>query len=439
MLRSLAGVVRRRPRTTVLLLTLVLLAGAGAGLYGYALYQWRAAGDDLKGERPREARRRLGVCLLLWPHDPRVQLRAARAARLTGDYAAAEAHLKECTRLERGATQAIQLEFLLMRVQRGEEEEVESALFQFVENKHPDRFLILDTLARSYMRNLRYGPAHACLTRWIKEAPDNPRPCYWRGWVLERLNNHKQAMRDYRRALELDPELAQVRLRVAEILLEDKQPREALPHLLRLRKQFPRRADVMARLGQCYYLQGRQQEARQLLEAAVKQLPNDPQLLLHLARLELVARRPARAEQWLRRALKVNPFEPDALYSLATSLRYLGREKEADDALTRYKKMNGLLQEANQLLQEEAKSPSQDPAAACKIGGLLLRIGQEDRGLYWLDQALLRQRGYKPAHEALANYFEKKGDRVRAAAHRRLVNEPTGKAVRMEKRSEDER
>jgi tetratricopeptide (TPR) repeat protein len=422
MLRSLAGVMRRRPRTTVLLLTLVLLAGAGAGLYGYALYQWRAAGDDLKGERPREARRRLGVCLLLWPHDPRVQLRAARAARLTGDYAAAEAHLKECIRLERGATQAIQLEFLLMRVQRGEEEEVTPLLIEnFVDRKHPESPMILATIARAFMHNLRYGPAYSCLTRWVEEEPNNAEPYHWRGWVRERLDMQKQAMQDYRRALELDPELVQVRLRVAEILLEDKQPREALPHLLRLRKQFPRRADVMARLGQCYYLQGRQQEARRLLEAAVKELPRTPSLLLHLAKLELQEGHPDLAERWLRRLLKVDPRYIEALYTLVSCLQLQGRRKEAEAALAEHKKQKDQLERANLLLRKEAEHPGKDAGTASEIGLLFLRSGQERLGLYWLNQALVRDPRHRPAHQALADYYQKKGDRAKASTHRRAL------------------
>ena len=59
--------------------------------------------------------------------------------------------------------------------------------------------------------------------------------------MLERLNNHKGAMDDYHRALELDPDLLPVRLRVAEMLLEDKQAPEALPHLERLMPAGPGR------------------------------------------------------------------------------------------------------------------------------------------------------------------------------------------------------
>src|SRR5262249_54310255 len=148
------------------------------------------------------------------------------------------------------------------------------------------------------------------------------------------------AMRDYNKALELDPDLVSVRLRVAEMLLENKKPLEALPHLERLRKQAPDRPDVLARLGQCRYLEGKIKEARRLMEAAVQKLPDDPLLLPPLAKLEQGERppRPAEAEKWLKLVLKVDPADTEAQYMLVSSLRAQGREKEARAALKLWEK-----------------------------------------------------------------------------------------------------
>jgi hypothetical protein len=55
------------------------------------------------------------------------------------------------------------------------------------------------------------------------------------------------------------------------------------------------------------------------------------------------------------------------------------------------------------------------------MGELLLRIGRERVGLYWLELALEREPGQQTAHKALAEHFEKKGDRDRAAAHRQRL------------------
>ena len=75
----------RRRLLPALLLAMVLaglvVAGSAAGLYAYAVYQWRAAEVALSQEQPAEARARLGFCLAIWPRSPDVHL---RAGRLTG-------------------------------------------------------------------------------------------------------------------------------------------------------------------------------------------------------------------------------------------------------------------------------------------------------------------------------------------------------------------
>jgi tetratricopeptide (TPR) repeat protein len=427
MFRHLTSVIRSRPWTTLLVLVFLLLAGTAIGLYCLARHQWDEAQAALKVD-PKEVRGKLDVCFLICPlglpGSPScadVHLLAARAARLRADFDEAAAHLKECTRLNGGATVATQLEYLLMRAQTGEEDQVAEDLFALVEKKHPEAVAIMETLAAAYMRHLRYGPAYACLTRWIKEAPGSAKPYHWRGWVLERMDNHKEAMLDYEQALKLDPELAPARLRVAEMLLEEKQPADAIPHLERLRRQFPDKPELLARLGQCRYLQGRAPEARQLLQTAVKKLPDNPSVLLHLAKLDLQDGSPARAERWLRHALKVDPADTEAQFTLISCLQLQGRGSEAVTARAKYEKDKALLERANKLLTSEAKHPTKDPAAPFEIGSVLLKVGQERLGLYWLRQALARDANHQATHLALAEYYERKGDKESAAIHRRRL------------------
>jgi tetratricopeptide (TPR) repeat protein len=403
------------------------LAGVGGGLYAYALHQWHAAQAAVKAGRLAEAQRSLDFCLLIWPRSVPVHILAARAARLRGDFDGAEAHLNRCLKLQHGATEAIQLEFLLMRVQAGEEDEVASELLLYVDDNSPESPLILETLARAYMHNLRYGPAFASLSRWIAVAPDSAEPLRWRGWVLERLNDHEGALKDYKRALELDPDLVPVRLRLAEILLERSNPLEALPHLELLHRQFPDRPDVLARLGQCRFLQGEAEEARRLLEAAVEQIPNDSAVLLHLAKLEMQENHPAPAERWLRRALKVDPTDTEAQFTLVASLQAQGRWDEAKAALEQYQKDTALLKRIGRALQEEAEHPSTDPGTLFELGDVFLRTNAHV-GLYWLHRALQHDPEHQPTHKALAEYYESKGEPEKAAVHRRHLK-PDGKAA----------
>lgn len=427
-LGCLVGAVRRHPRTAVLSVIGALVA-AGGGVYWYAHHQWRAAQAAIKADRPAEARDRLRFCLRVWPRSPEAHLLTARATRLTGDVEAAETHLNRCLQLQDGATEAVQLEFLLVRVQTGEVDEVAPLLIDTVDKGHPESPVILETLARAYIIRLRYKPAYACVSRWIELRPNDAKGYQWRGWVLERLNQQAAANADYHRALELDPELIPVRLRVAEMLLEDKQAPEALPHLEKLYQQAPNDRQVQARLGMCRFLQGRADDARRLMEAAVVHLPYDPALLVSLAMLNLQEGKGPEAERWLRTVLETDPSDTEALYTLVSVLQLQGRSEESAAVLKDYERKRAQVDRINGLLKDVADSPTARPDDYAEIGRLLMEIGRDKNGLYWLDRALERDSGNQQAHRALAAYHGRKGDEAKAAFHRRSVRESAPEAA----------
>jgi tetratricopeptide (TPR) repeat protein len=427
MVRIFKEAVRRRPRTVLLGLVVFVLVGAGVGVYVYALRQWHAVQAAVKDGRLAEARSGLRLCLFLWPRSLPVHLAAARVARMSGDFNGAEDHLNRCLKINNGATADVQLEFLLMRVQGGEADEVASALMEYVENKHPESALILETIFHYYSHNHRYAPALTCLGRWIGEFPDSPLPFFWRGWVLERLHDGPDAMNDFQRSIEVDPNFVQGHLRLAERWLERSNVAEALPHLEQLHKQHPDRPEVLARLGQCRFLQHQPKEARRLLEAAVEKLPNDPDLLITLGKLEMEEKRPVEAERWLRQVLKNDPYDHHARYTLVACLQLQGRQEEASAALEQYQTYKKRLERSHQLLKELAEGSANDPDVAAEAGSLLLLIGQERLGLYWLHQALRRDPGHQAANKALAEHYESKGDKDQAAQHRNRLKEPDRK------------
>lgn len=415
-------VVWHRPKTTVLLF-LLLLAGTGSGFYLYALHQWRTFQATVKDGQLVEARNAMKICLWMWPRSPSVHLLAARTERMSGHFAEAETHLNLCLKLQPEATADVELEFLLMRVQRGEVDVVAPALLRCVEEHHPDAPLILETLASAYLCNLRYGPAFSCLERWIEEWPDMAQPYHLRGWMFERLADRQGALRDYKRALELEPDMASARLHLAELYLQMANANEALPHLQQLHRQFPDRADIAARLGHCRFLLGETEEARRLLESAREKLPDDMSLLIQLARIENLQGDPKKAEALLRHALEVDPVDPEAHYALSNSLRIQGRLEEAEAAQEAQRKSRDQLKRVNHLLEEAARHPLSDPNALFEIGSFLLHGGQARLGLYWLHQVLQQDEGHRAAHRVLADYYDKHGDPKQAETHRRWLHE----------------
>jgi len=431
MLRSLAMGIWKHFKTTALVLALLVLVGAGVGFYVYALQQWNAAQKAVNEDRPKEADRAIGLCLWVWPYSVPVHLLAARRDRLTGNFAEAEAQLKQCIRLHKGASEDVQIEFLLMRIQRGEVDAVTEELFERVENKSPQSPLIMETIARAYMDKVLYGPALACLNRWIEAEPEKAKAYYWRGWVFEQLEETDSAIKDYQRALELSPDLVAVRLQLAEIMLSKSDPPGALAYLEPLMKQSPERPDVTALVGRCRYLQGQTEEARLLMESAVKQRPDDGPLLVALAKLELADGKPVEAEQWSRQALKYDSTNAEAEDTLEKSLRSQGRAKEADAALEQHEKDMALFRKVNRMLGENAdpNHPTRGAGDFYEIGAFFLRGGQNRQAEYYLNRALELDPKHQPTLKALAEHYEGKGDREKAAVYRQRLSQAAGKAA----------
>lgn len=414
--------VRRRPLTCGTLLVLLLAGGLFAG-WRYAVAQWHEAEAAVREERVGDAEQKLDLCRKVWPYSHEVERLSARVARWSGDIKSAESHLNRCMELNGGASDDIQREFLLLRVQAGQVDELAPALFDLVYRQHPDSREILNTIASAYIVRLRYKPAYACLNKWVEVEPGHAKPYYLRGMVLERLGNEKAASADYRKALEIDPGMVPARLRVAEMLLEDKQAPEALPHLERLRELAPDDPQVKARLGICLFLQGRGPEARRLMEEAVVHLPKDPALLVTLANLELQDDQPVKAEARLREVLRNDPSDTEALFVLVTALQVQGKAEESAAALADHNSKKDIVDKLNTFLRDKADDPNTTAEEFAEAGTLFLSIGRVRNGVQWLERAIERDDRCQPAHRALAEHFDRKGNVDKAAAYRRQLRD----------------
>lgn len=411
----------------VVLAVLLVLAGLGLGGYAYVRHHRKAGEAALGADKPADARAHFDKALRVWPWSAETHRLAARAARMAGDFPAAEAHLNRAIRLHGEATEGIQIEYLLMRAQTGDLDRVAQPLFDLAEAGHPDAKVIFDTLSQAYLYGLRFKLAYACISRWIELHPDTPKAYLLRGFALERLANHKAATQDYHKALEIDPNDLLARLRVAEMLLEDKQAPEALPHLERLYRQAPDDPRVQARLGMCKVLLGKGDEARPLLEASAAVLPADAALHVALAQLDIQDGRGAEAEARLRKVLAADPSDTEARYNLSPALRLQGKTDEAAAELKEYEKYKVLVERSNKLLQDIPDKPDATADEFSELGRTLLETGRDKTGLKWLDRALEKAPGHQPTLRALAAYYEGKGDAAQAAGYRRQVRDPDPK------------
>ncbi|HZY89513.1 MAG TPA: tetratricopeptide repeat protein, partial [Gemmataceae bacterium] len=359
--RATVRLVRLHPvRAGLAILTAALALAAGAQLW--ARSQLAAAERYVRAERLDEAEAGLRHCLLIWPRSADARRLAARVARLRGDYGRAEAELVECGRLQRPPDERTQLEWLLLRAQRGEIDEVAPSLWACAEREHPEADHILETLARGYMHQLRFRAALRCLDRRLARGPDTARVRDWRGWAREQLQDRDGALADYRAALEAEPGRRAVRLRLVALLLERDDAAGALPHLERLRGEPPADDEVRVGLARCRLLKGEHAEALALLDAVLAEHPDNLGALYFRGKALLDLGRAAEAEAALRRALLLKPAGPNILFALYRSLQsQRGRESETAECYARYRAAKGDLDKLYRLLGGEIERAPRDP------------------------------------------------------------------------------
>jgi tetratricopeptide (TPR) repeat protein len=412
----------RRRWPWLILAAVVLTAGGFLAVQGWAAWRERLAGAALFSGRLDQAQRYIDQALKVRSGWTSTHLLAARIARRRGAYSEAEQHLSRCGPLH-GMSEAVQLEWLLLRCQRGEVDELAPGLLGQVDEDHPESAAILEALASVYMRDNRYLEALRCLDRWIECEPNSVTALDWRGWVGNQLDHRGQATLDFDRALQLQPDRSDIRFRLADMLVDSSRPDEALPHLERLRKEQPDNPDVQVDLARCWGDTGRVAEARALFDSVLAEHPDHSDALLHRGKLELNNRQPVEAERWLRKATRLKPWDPQARFALYRSLQAQpDRQQEAEKERVRWQSAVKIGDRLRRLMRTELAGNPNDPDLAREAGELFLHIREDQRGLFWLRRALALRPGDRATLKALIAYYERTNNPDRASEYRRQLS-----------------
>ncbi len=398
------------------LLGIIGLMGALVSRYLSAERHYRSAQSALERRDFAEARTHLAEYLKVWPSSAEAHFLAARTARRALAYDEAEQHLKECQRLG-GVPEAIDLEWALMRVQRGEMTQLEGNLLYFVKEDHPDSKLILEALTRGYIQSYQLPRALYCLQLWLERQPDDIQALLWRAEVRERWGHHQQeALDDYRRVVELDPDRDDARLELAGGLL-GKDAQQALPHFEHLLERQPENPAVLVGLARCRRLLGQREEALELLERVLRASPKDIEAMRERGMLAREMGQWDDAEHWFGQVVALAPYDHDATYLYALCLHQRGKTAEAKKYQDKLTEIKAQLARLKEVTAKIAETPH-DPALRHEAGVIFLKSGQTLQGLRWLNSVLLEDPHYQPTHLALAVYYKSTGDHARAAQHR---------------------
>lgn len=376
----------------------VALTIAGRWLWGE--YHFRAGRQALERRDYAGGRGHLRKCLAVWPRGPATHLLAARAAVGVGAYAEAERHLDASEELG-GERQAIRLERHLLDAQRGTLSPLaEELLHGRVGQSGPETGRILEALIFGYLYTYRLGEAQACLARWLALEPENAQALYLRGLVREGLQQLPEAGADYRRAVEIDPNHAAARQRLAEFLLHEGQGADAAEQFERLHSTRPDDPAVLFGLARAWRQVGKLAEARNLLDRLLADHPDHLGAVKLRGQVAFSDQDPARAERCYRKALQLDASDTEACYGMARALVARDRRKEADGFLERGRAIERDLAQLRELHEKIGREPG-NAQLRYEAGLICLRNGQQDEGRRWLLSALRIDRHHQPAQRAL--------------------------------------
>ena len=106
--------------------------------------------------------------------------------------------------------------------------------------------------------------------------------------------------------------------------------------------------------------------------------------------------------------------------TFVSCLEQAGKKDEARTQRAKVEKINADWKRMTEVTRQIFVTPH-DPAPRCEAGLIMLRNAEDEAGLRWLKSALQEDSNHEPTHQALADYFDRKGEFTLAARHRRLA------------------
>src|SRR5262249_39491497 len=132
------------------------------------------------------------------------------------------------------------------------------------------------------------------------------------------------------------------------------------------------------------------------------------------------------SEKLLREAVAQDPHDLQINYNLCRCLQRLGKKAQAQEYLTKINEIEANLKRVSGLVRAVMVKPH-DPSLRHEVGMTFLHIGMTEEGLRWLGTALKEDPGYRPTHQALAEYYERASRKDLAAPHRQFRQQPETK------------
>lgn len=202
----------------------------------------------------------------------------------------------------------------------------------------------------------------------------------------------KEAAKELRRAVEIDPDSEKYSLGYGEALLSSEQYPVALPFLLDATKKFPNQLNFQYQLAVTDLGLQRFPEAISVLETLASKKPASGKVQFLLGGAYELAGELQEGEDHYRKAIQLAPQEPSSYRALASLLQKQGPEH---------------LDESIQLARKALALDPSDAETKIVLARCLERHGHLDEAAALLEQAVASEPASRRAHTALAELYRR--------------------------------
>ncbi|MBM4001290.1 MAG: tetratricopeptide repeat protein [Planctomycetes bacterium] len=415
---------RSTGRLAALLIGLAVIAIGVVPAYRHARYALAMSGAKraLADERFDEAIENLRIAVRMLPNRAESRYRLAVACRRSGALEEVERQLK-AAEASGWPKYDIDRQRLLVHAQVGRFHDVEDQLVKLFESGLGDEAVleVYEALAHGYWANHQIADAIKCLDFWIQWHPRDVEPRIMRAEAYSEFNDPVSAEKEYRAALEFAPEHVIVHEALARLLLEGGKVDEAERHFLACHERDHRSPAVLLGLAECAFRSSRVDDADRWLEGiSLEALPEERQanVLKLMADIAQFRRDPAKAVALLEKALSIWPHDSAVHQTLGQAYAAMGRSADADRQLAAAKEITARA-EVFYNAQRKVISHPNDPELRYIVGDVLAVQGLVEDATGWWRSALRCDPAHQPSHEAMAKYYESKGERALADRHRK--------------------
>lgn len=354
----------------------------------------------------------------------------AVAHRRAGHFRAFQEYLKRAEKM--GYPQdEIQRQQLLLRLQTGEmSAELDESAKALIERADayggPREDLFVDEFyearAQGHLANYRLFDATLALDHWIQARPGSISARIIRADVLYRGMNLEAAEREYKEILSRTPDNLSARLQRADLLKLNQKVQAAEEEYRICLKIDPSNFQAQIGLAGCEFRGGKKvNEARERLLALLKQELDSPQRAAALFLLGEIARSQKDFDstvKYLTEGLSLGtPFDATVYNALSSAYASQGNREEA----AKFLKLARDRGERDARMFDIRSKIIQAPTNAMlrfEQGNVYFDEGMKDEAAGWWNMAVRFDPKLQVAHEALAEYYSLKGDKVRAEYHR---------------------